>query len=107
MSLNVFGRTIGPGNTDGRQHNQNHQVSITVGKPFAGGIIGAIGPLGGDYGALAINSTSGAGSADGDVPPVASLPSFGKTMLAAVGVDNATIGNEIMTGKVIPAALAS
>ena len=40
MSLNVFGRTIGPGNTDGRQHNQNHQVSVTIGKPFAGGIIG-------------------------------------------------------------------
>ena len=41
MSLNVFGRTIGPSNTDGRQHNQNHQVSVTIGKPFAGGIIGA------------------------------------------------------------------
>ena len=27
VSLNVFGRTLGPGNTDGRQHNQNHQVS--------------------------------------------------------------------------------
>src|SRR2546430_9734238 len=37
MSLNVFGRTIGPTNTDGRQHNENHQVSITIGKPFRGG----------------------------------------------------------------------
>ena len=45
MSLNVFGRTLGPGNTDGRQHNQNHQVSITIGKPFAGGVIGGVGPV--------------------------------------------------------------
>ena len=43
VSLNVFGRTIGPGNTDGRQHNPNHQVSFTIGKPFKGGIIGGVG----------------------------------------------------------------
>jgi hypothetical protein len=30
LSLNVFGRTLGPGNADGRQHNPNHQVSITI-----------------------------------------------------------------------------
>jgi hypothetical protein len=106
MSLNVFGRTIGPSNTDGRQHNQNHQVSITIGKPFAGGIIGAIAPTGGDYGALAINSTSGVGAAGGDVAPIDSLASFGRTMLASVGVDGTTIGKEIMSGKVISAALA-
>jgi hypothetical protein len=106
MSLNVFGRTIGPSNTDGRQHNQNHQVSITIGKPFAGGIVGAIAPTGGDYGALAINSTSGVGAAGGDVAPIDSLASFGRTMLASVGVDSTTIGKEIMSGKVITAALA-
>ena len=82
MSLNVFGRTIGPSNTDGRQHNQNHQVSVTIGKPFAGGIIGGVAPTGGDYGALAIDSTSGVGAAGGDIAPVDSLASFGRTMLA-------------------------
>src|SRR5580704_9137300 len=55
MSLNVFGRTIGPGNTDGRGHNLNHQVSISIGKPFKGGVIGAVAPLQGDYGALNVN----------------------------------------------------
>ncbi len=106
MSLNVFGRTLGPGNTDGRQHNQNHQVSITIGKPFAGGVIGGVGPVGGDYGALAIDSKTGIGAAGGDVAPVETLASFGRTMLAAVGVDSATAATQITAGKVITAALA-
>ena len=57
MSLNVFGRTIGPGNTDGRQHNENHQVSLTIGKPFKGGVIGGVAPVGNDYGCTSIDST--------------------------------------------------
>jgi Protein of unknown function (DUF1501) len=69
MSLNVFGRTIGPGNTDGRQHNENHQVSITIGKPFKGGVIGGVGPVQKDYGALAIDSKTGEGSSSGDIAP--------------------------------------
>ncbi len=106
MTLNVFGRTIGPGNTDGRQHNPNHQVSITIGKPFAGGVIGGVAPLAGDYGCLGIQSTTGAGSASGDVVAGATLAAYGQTMLAAVGVDSATIAAQIPSGKVIAGALA-
>jgi len=106
MSLNVFGRTIGPGNTDGRQHNPNHQVSITIGKPFKGGIIGGVAPLGTDYGALAIDSKSGAASASGDVSALNSLAAFGQTMLAAVGVSPAIISSEVATGAVVTGALA-
>jgi hypothetical protein len=106
MTLNVFGRTIGPGNTDGRQHNSNHQVSITIGKPFAGGIIGGIAPKAGDYGALAIDSTSGVGADGGDVSPVQTLASLGRTMMAAVGVDDTIAASQITSGKVIRAALA-
>jgi hypothetical protein len=51
LSLNVFGRTLGPSNTDGRQHNQNHQVSIAIGKPFKGGVIGGVAPVAGAAGA--------------------------------------------------------
>jgi hypothetical protein len=105
MSLNVFGRTLGPSNTDGRDHNANHQVSIAIGKPFKAGVIGGVGPVARDYGALAINSQNGRGGAGGDVEPAATLPSFGKTMLTAVGVDDATIDESITAGKVIPAAL--
>jgi hypothetical protein len=106
LSLNVFGRTIGPGNTDGRQHNANHQVSIAIGKPFLGGVIGAIGPVQSDYGALPIDSKTGNGTTSGDVTAADSLPSFGRSMLAAVGADDASIGAVITSGKVIPAALA-
>jgi hypothetical protein len=105
LSLNVFGRTLGPSNTDGRQHNQHHQVSIAIGKPFKGGVIGGVGPLAGDYGALAIDAATGAGGAGGDVSPAESLASFGKTALAAVGASTAAIEAVINVGKVIPAAL--
>jgi hypothetical protein len=106
LSLNVFGRTLGPSNTGGRQHNDKHQVSITIGKPFNGGVIGAVGPVGNDYGALAIDSRSGAGGAGGDIDAGSTLASFGKTALAAVGVDSATIDGLISAGKVVPAALS-
>ena len=106
MSLNVFGRTLNASTANGRNHNPNHQVSITIGKPFKGGVIGGVGPVGGDYGALAISSASGAGSAGGDIKPTDTLASFGKSMMAAVGVDAATIDSSIMSGKVVQGALA-
>ena len=106
LSLNVFGRTLGPANTDGRQHNENHQVSIAIGKPFRGGVIGGVGPVAGDYGALAIDSKSGRGVAGGDIAAVDTLASFGKTAMAAVGIDAATIGTAITSGQVIGPALA-
>ncbi len=106
MTLNVFGRTIGAGNTDGRQHNQNHQVSITIGKPFRGGVIGGIAPAAGDYGALGIDSATGQGTPSGDVAAANTLGAFGQTMLAAVGVAPATIATQITVGKVIAGALA-
>lgn len=106
VSLNVFGRTIGPGNTDGRQHNPNHQVSIAIGKPWKGGVIGGVVPVGNDYGALAIDSRTGAGSANGDVSAGSTLAAFGQTVLKAAGLDDATIAAAVLSGKVIAAALA-
>jgi len=106
MSLDVFGRTLGPGNTDGRSHNPNHQVSITIGKGFKGGIIGGVGPVGNDYGALAISSKTGKGGQGGDVPADGTLTSFAQTAMSAMGVDSATIKAQITSGTVISAALA-
>ncbi len=105
VSLNVFGRTLGPTNTDGRQHNSNHQASLAIGKPFRGGIIGGLAPVGSDYGAVAVNSGTGAGGAGGDIAAIDTLASFGKTMLAAVGVDRSTIDGSIKAGKVVEGAL--
>jgi hypothetical protein len=110
MTLDFFGRTLGQGNTDGRQHNPNHQVSLTIGKPFKGGVIGGITPmmLGSamDYGALPIDSASGKGTSSGDISAIDTLGSYGQTMLAAVGVDPATIAMQITAGKVVSGALA-
>jgi hypothetical protein len=106
MSLNVFGRTIGPGNTDGRQHNPNHQVSVTIGSAFRGGVVGAVAPSGRDYGALPIDSQTGAGSTGGDIHAIDTLGAFGQTMLAAVGADPTGVTSANGTGKVVAAALA-
>jgi hypothetical protein len=105
-SLNVFGRTLGPGNTDGRQHNENHQVSLTIGKPFLGGVVGGVGPVGKDYGALTFDSKTGKAAPGGDVQPVATLSAFGRTLLQAVGVDKATLDAELRAAPVISAAIA-
>ena len=106
LSLNVFGRTIGPGNTDGRQHNANHQVSIAIGKPIRGGVIGGVSPFGGDYGATSLDSKTGAVSQNGDVTAIGTLAAFGQTSLVAAGVDAGTASKLVPTGKVISAALA-
>jgi hypothetical protein len=106
VTLNVFGRTLGPGNTDGRQHNGNHQVSLTIGKPFRGGVIGAVGPVAPDYGALPIDSKTGAGSATGDIRAVDTLSAFGQTMLSAIGGDPTSISSPNNSATVVTAALA-
>jgi hypothetical protein len=107
MSLNVFGRTIGPGNTDGRQHNLNHQVSITIGKPFKGGVIGGIAPVQSDYGAVNVNPQTGAGSAGGSIKAIDTLAAFGMTMLASIGADPTVITSPQSSAAVVTAALAS
>jgi hypothetical protein len=110
MSLNVFGRTLltnGGANTTadhGRTHNPNHQVSITIGKGFKGGVIGSCVPVHGDYGASSIDSKTGAGSTSGDITAIDSLAAFGQTMLASVGGDPTVI--TAPTAKVIAGALA-
>jgi hypothetical protein len=106
VTLNVFGRTLGPGNHNGRSHNSNHQVSFTIGKPFRAGVIGGVGPLDGDYGALPIDSKTGLGSLNGDIARVGTLASFGRTLLAAFGVDAGAIDSLIPSGQVIAPALA-
>jgi hypothetical protein len=106
MTLNVFGRTLLQNGSvsaaNGRNHNPNHQVSVCIGKPFLGGVIGGVGPVGNDYGATAIDSTNGSSSSSGDINPVDTLGAFAQTMLQAVGGDPTVIG----TGKVVQNVLS-
>jgi hypothetical protein len=107
LSLNVFGRTLlvnSPGTSaaNGRNHNPNHQVSLAIGKPFLGGVIGGVARVGADYGATAIQSSTGASSSSGDIPAVETLGAFAQTVLQAFGGDPTVIG----TGKAISNVLA-
>jgi hypothetical protein len=102
LSLNVFGRTLGPGNDHGRQHNGNHQVSLAIGAPFRGSVIGGVAPVEDDYGAVGIDSKTGAGGDAGDVPATETLAAFAKTMAVGVGADASAVSG----GAVVSAALA-
>ncbi len=116
INLNVFGRTMDASkNTVGRNHNQDHEVSMMIGKGFKPGVIGGVGAsnktLGqgaNDWGCLTINSTSGVGStSSGDIAPLDTLASWGKTVMRGVGIDSATVETQITSGKVITAALVN
>jgi hypothetical protein len=108
MTLNVFGRTLmtngGASAANGRNHNGNLQTSVTIGAPFQGkgGVVGAVAPVGNDYGATPIDSMTGAGTASGDIAAVDTLASYAQTMLQAVGGDPSVV----TSGKVITSNLA-
>jgi len=106
MTLNVFGRTLGPGHQNGRHHNHNHQVSLTIGNPFRGGVVGGVGPQRLDFGSLNIDSKTGVGHADGDIKVADTLGAFGQTMMAAIGADPSLITSPNGTAKVITTALS-
>ena len=109
---NVFGRTLSTksranGNADGRDHNANHHCSVLIGSAFKSSLIGGVTPndTNTNFQALPINSSTGAGSTTGDIPYEETLGAVGKTLCAAVGMDQGTIDAEITLGKVIKPAL--
>ncbi|MEP7126864.1 MAG: hypothetical protein ABJE95_38390 [Byssovorax sp.] len=104
---NVFGRTFRDAK-DGRTHNADHQVTVMIGKGVAGSVIGGIRDLGPgkDFGASAIDSSTGLAADKGDVTTTETLESTGKTLGAALGVEVATLEARITGGKIIKAALA-
>jgi len=100
--------------SDGRNHNQDHQCSIMIGKPFKGGVIGGMWPSNktllqgaADYGCMPIDSKSGMPSASGDVKPVETLASWAKTVVTGVGIASDQIDASITdtNAKVIGSAL--
>jgi hypothetical protein len=106
-TLNVFGRTLRQLGTNGRHHWADHQVSVMIGKGVRAGVVGGVVPGSSqDYTALAIDSTTGVGSPEGDVPVAQTLASFGKTLGRAVGLPADVLEQNVDRGKVIAAALA-
>ena len=92
----------------------NHHVTLLSGKNVKGGVIGGLRSVGGDFGALPINSNTGAGTNKGDIPLNESLESAAKTIAAAAGLPAADVnkrikrtvdGNDLDVGKIIKAAV--
>jgi Protein of unknown function (DUF1501) len=107
--MNVFGRTLSAArNTNGRDHQGDHHVTVLIGKPFKGGVVGGLEPTNSDYRAMSIDSSSGAAVAAGagDVPFSDTLAALGKTLAAGCGVDRAFVDQNIRRGKLVAGALA-
>jgi hypothetical protein len=100
MNLNVFGRTLG-GAGNGRGHNANHHVSVCIGKPFKGGVIGGVQAAGSDFGAQPIDTSTGT------VASSDTIYAFAMTMLQAAGAPSSVVQSvQSTTGQVVSAALA-
>jgi hypothetical protein len=109
-NMNVFGRTlIARNNQNGRNHHGDHHVTMMIGKPFKGGVVGGVEMASDDYRATSIDSASGSAIAggSGDVPFSETLSAMGKTLGLGCGVDTGVLGDLIRGGKVVSGALAS
>ncbi|MFO0554457.1 MAG: DUF1501 domain-containing protein [Polyangiaceae bacterium] len=107
-SLNVFGRTFKKKGNAGRDHNSGHHAMLLMGDGIKGGVVGGLVPNsdGSDYVASSIDSSTGAKSADGDIPFEETLASAGKTLAYALGVPSERVESMIDGGKVVKTILA-
>ena len=114
-NLGVFGRTLSDRKQgNGRDHNLNHHVMMMSGQYVNAGVYGGIKPVGTDFGATGIESTTGTSNDGGDIPVDESLESAAKTLAAAVGLPSGVMetrvqsnasGQEAPVGKIISAAV--
>lgn len=104
--LNAFGRTLRKRGIAGREHWAHHHTGLLVGKPFRGSVVGGIAPGEGDFCALPIDSQSGRGAADGDIPANESLAAFARTLARGVGLPEALLATTLPPGKFVRAALS-
>ena len=109
-TMNVFGRTLSTakGNGNGRAHHGDHHVTVLIGKPFKGSVVGGVEPANGDYRATSIDAASGnpVAGGSGNVPFSETLSAMGKTLGAACGVSGQALDLSIRGGKVVAGTLA-
>ena len=101
----VFGRTFKGRGTAGRDHLAAHSMGLLMGPHVAGGVIGGIAPLYGQYAATPIDAATGAGAAGAGIATTDLLASYMATVSASVGVDSAQINNIVINGAQVTAAL--
>jgi hypothetical protein len=102
-------------NANGRQHNDRHHVTMIIGPAVRGSVIGGptlaqgAAPGGGggstEYAALPIDSSTGLGSASGDIAFGDGLTSMARTVATAVGIPDGVIAQNILSGTAVKAAL--
>lgn len=102
---NVFGRTFLTPASQGRNHNAQAHTLMLCGPRVRPGVYGGLARQGGDYGALGIHPRTGEGVARGGIAPEDTLASVGKTLCAAVGLDDAVVDSAVVGGQVIRAVL--
>jgi Protein of unknown function (DUF1501) len=100
-TLNVFGRQFDTQN--GRGHNASHAVSLMIGKPFKGAVVGGIIPGGH---AADIDSSTGLASESGDLAAADSLASVAKTLGVGIGLTDAQVNDQITSGVAVHSVLA-
>jgi hypothetical protein len=109
-TMNVFGRTLSAsnGSTNGRNHHGDHHVTVLIGRPFKGGVVGGVEPYNREYRAMSIDAATGAPIAgqSGNVPFSETLSAMGKTLGAGIGVSSEILDLNIRGGKVVSGALA-
>lgn len=104
-NLDVFGRDLVHKPGGGRDHNPNHHAMMIIGDGVKPGVVGTLAPVGSDFGATAIDSSTGQGGDNGDIPEDETLEAAAKTLASACGVPEATLDERIVGGKVIRAAI--
>lgn len=107
-TLNVFGRTLKKKGTAGRDHNSGHHVMLMMGSGIQGGVVGGVelDPATNEYKASAIDSSSGAKDAGGDIPHEETLAAAGKTLAYALGVAEDRLDLIVEKGKTIKSMVA-
>ncbi|MCA9664638.1 MAG: DUF1501 domain-containing protein [Myxococcales bacterium] len=104
-SLNVFGRNLQKKGLTGRDHNGLHHCAFMIGSTIRPGVVGSVSKQGNDWGADAINSSTGVGGAGGDIKAEESLASLGKTLGTALGVPDTELNTNITEGKVVTSVI--
>lgn len=103
--VNVFGRTLSKRGMRGRDHWPSHATAVLIGKRFRAGVVGGLTPQSGDYAALPIDSQSGRGDPNGDIPLTDTLAALGKTLARGLGLPQDLVEQSISSGKIVKSAV--
>lgn len=104
--LNVFGRELRRNVGGGRNHNRQHATMVAFGAGISPGVYGGVGPVGDQHGALSIDSVTGQGRANGNIPANETLEAAGKSLARAMGHGQAEIDARIRGGRIVESFLA-